>query len=312
MDTKFTLQIPLRIRHILRILITGGTLTALTLYIHHTFYSGHYSPQFMITIVYSIIFYFFANWYLRRFLKEKAKRKVEEQKNVLLQHYTYELEQQYLTVDKVMVKHLDTLSTLSRYLEEDNLVRLKDYYQSITNSFAPIPQNTLQSLDKIKIPEIKSILAVKLMEVKHLNIVTSLEIDKVITVISSKSYPVVRMLGIILNNAIESLEALRLDEVKDEKVNKGKLSIGCFTFDEGVYFLVENTCHKDIPPLHQLFKEGFSTKGDGRGLGLANFMEISAKHPEITTRTIIKDRIFSQQIIITNTRLIPGSKRVMF
>ncbi|WP_311736327.1 GHKL domain-containing protein [Lactiplantibacillus plantarum] len=51
-------------------------------------------------------------------------------------------------------------------------------------------------------------------------------------------------------------------------------------------------------PLWQLKKAGCSTKGDNRGLGLANLQEIIDKYPRVILETTYTNVVFLQKIII--------------
>ena len=130
----------------------------------------------------------------------------------------------------------------------------------------------------------------KLMVAQNLDIDTTFEADGEIAHIPVDSVALVRMLGIILDNAIEELETL----------GQGKLLVACFKTEESVTFVVQNTCRPNIPQLHQLEQAGFSTKGEGRGLGLSNLAEITNSYPEIALWTSIKDGNFIQKLTVGN------------
>ena len=51
-----------------------------------------------------------------------------------------------------------------------------------------------------------------------------------------------------------------------------------------------------------LFKQGFSTKGENRGLGLSNLKEIIDKYKNVTLDTFIKNELFFQEITIKNRK----------
>ena len=61
--------------------------------------------------------------------------------------------------------------------------------------------------------------------------------------------------------------------------------------------LVVNDCHHDVKPLLILQKEGFSSKGDDRGFGLANLITLQ-KQTNILVNTTVSDNRFTQEIII--------------
>ncbi len=54
----------------------------------------------------------------------------------------------------------------------------------------------------------------------------------------------------------------------------------------------------DTPILSKIFEKGYSTKGDGRGLGLYHLRQIMEKHNNTLINTVIKDNEFIQALII--------------
>lgn len=68
-----------------------------------------------------------------------------------------------------------------------------------------------------------------------------------------------RIIGIIVDNAIEA----------SENLEEPLINIAFIDNEEAVTFIVMNKCSDDIPKIHELFEQGFSTKGDNRGLGLS-------------------------------------------
>ncbi|EXM91763.1 hypothetical protein W324_02313 [Staphylococcus aureus DAR5851] len=56
----------------------------------------------------------------------------------------------------------------------------------------------------------------------------------------------------------------------------------------------------DIPRIHELFQESFSTKGEGRGLGLSTLKEIADNADNVLLDTIIENGFFIQKVEIIN------------
>ncbi len=59
-----------------------------------------------------------------------------------------------------------------------------------------------------------------------------------------------------------------------------------------------NKCKDSIPRVHELFEEGFSTKGDNRGLGLSTLKEITDNNDNVLLDTVIENGFFIQKIEI--------------
>ena len=128
----------------------------------------------------------------------------------------------------------------------------------------------IQLLSKNDEPLISGFLYIKLNEAERIGIDVKCElmINKIgnIDLVGD----IIKILGILIDNAIESLNdddiAEKKMEIKVEYTKKVSIHVG--------------NVSRYIPRSDsiQFFKKGFSTKGEGRGLGLANVMEISDKH----------------------------------
>jgi len=222
-------------------------------------------------------------------IRSNLHEKEAEQQN--LQYYINEIENQQAAMRKFKHDYQNILFSLHAFIEEKDLEGLEHYYTNkIKLASEVITKNdfALESLSKIKVREIKGILAAKLMMAQNLGINTRFETDGEIDAIPTDSVSLVRMLGIILDNAIEELETL----------GEGNLDVGCFTQGNTVTFVVQNTCRPDIQTLFILGQAGFSTKGEGRGLGLTNLSDIAKNEPNINLRTTIKKGVFFQKLII--------------
>jgi two-component system sensor histidine kinase AgrC len=80
---------------------------------------------------------------------------------------------------------------------------------------------------------------------------------------------VCRAAGILVENAI--------DELLTGGYERKLLEFGIILSTGNVAMICTNTC-KNPPPIEEIFKENFSTKGTGRGLGLFNLKQICKKN----------------------------------
>ena len=250
-------------------------------------YFGAYFFTFLLSAaLYFLAFHFYEKEKLK---KEIARRREREEK--FLQHYTEEVERQYLNTRKFQHDYRNILLSIKNYLDEDDLIGLKDYYTNkIVMASEGIVHNSflLENLDKIKVREVKSLLVAKLMLVQDHIITTTFEANEDIHHFPVDSVSLVRMLGIILDNAIEALE----------HINKGNLSIGCFKTKDSICFIVLNTVPPNLPPLYQLREQGFSTKGKNRGFGMSNLSEMVASLPNVVLETEIEEGNFIHKLIM--------------
>ena len=222
------------------------------------------------------------------------KRVIEQEKKeqYALQIYTEELEKQHASIRKFQHDYQNILLSMRGYFEEGDFPGLKEYfYSKIEAESEVITKNhfALRHLDKIKAREIKSLLATKLSLAQRIPAEVSFEANETIDDFRIDSVKLVRMLGILLDNAIEALA----------EIENGNLFVGCFRWKAGIYFIIQNTSPPDMPPFHAIWEPGFSTKGKGRGQGLSNLLECVASLPAVMLQTNITDGNFVQKLTIT-------------
>ena len=223
--------------------------------------------------------------------RTKYELKSQQDAQAHLQHYTGEIEQQYTAMQKFKHDSQNILSSLGLFIQEGDMEGMTQYYKTMVSHSLEMTTKSnvaLGGLRHIHIREIKAILASKLMYAQSLGIDLGFEVDGDINNIYIDSVTLVRMLGIILDNAIEELETL----------GAGKMVVACFSVAGSVTFVVQNTCRTDMPPFLSLQQVGFSTKGEGRGFGLDNLSELASKYPNVTLCTDIANGNFIQKLII--------------
>ena len=226
-----------------------------------------------------------------RFINTKHEHQRKDDAYQGLQYYTNELEQHQTAVRNFEHDYRNILSSLDSFIEEDDFAGLKQYYTSKIKVISEtITHNhfALEALNKIKIREIKGVLSSKLILAQSEGIDAIIETDGEIDHIPIDTVALVRMLGIIMDNAIEELVSL----------GHGILRVGCFKEDGEVLFIVQNTCRPDMPSLRELRQSGFSSKGKHRGLGLNNLFELSNSIPNLILDTNIVENSFIQRMTI--------------
>lgn len=210
----------------------------------------------------------------------------------LMVKYAEEIKKQSLEIRKFRHDYINILSSIEYYLTENKIDELKDFYHNnVSQTKSLFKKNILHldNLEKISSIEIRSILTTKLISAQEKNIDVQIEVnDPIPNEININPIILIRILGILLDNSIEELETL------DEK----KLLVGSFLFNGDIIFIIQNNARDDIEPLHQLKKEGFSTKGNQHGLGLTNVSELLLQEPQLLLETKILPNKFIQKLTI--------------
>lgn len=98
------------------------------------------------------------------------------------------------------------------------------------------------------------------------------------------------IVGIFLDNAIE-------ESIKATK----SISIVLYKSESCIELSISNSCQK-TPDIQAIYAEGYSTKGENRGMGLAIARKILEKYKNILHRTSYEDNIFTQTLEISEEK----------
>lgn len=198
-------------------------------------------------------------WFLYRNIQQKQEAKHMLRQYEHLQTYTEEVEKLYASMRSFKHEYINLLSTLSGYIEKNDMAQLKEYFR---NEILPLSQAFAESdtrlglLSHIEILELKNLLSSKLIYAIELGIHVELELTDTIRDIPMKRVDLIRVMGIFLDNAIDA--ALKSDE---------KLVQLCFLNTEDcVIIILRNSSPPPQIPLPKLADWGVSSKGSQRGL----------------------------------------------
>ncbi len=242
--------------------------------------------MFVITLVFvvtlgGISIYIFSN---NQKLAFATREKVIEQR--AMQLYIDEISKQNEEINQFRHDYLNILSSLESYLEEGDLQALTVYYQQTiqpTRTLFLENASKLSALQKIDHPAIRGIFMTKLLLAQEKGISVHLEMTgKIIFPNHVFDLNLIRILGILLDNAIEEVDAL----------GKGELAVAFFQEKDVLVILIQNTVRNPVEPLYQLKKQGFSTKGKGRGHGLSTVDELMSQTSDLLLETTISQHLF--------------------
>lgn len=147
------------------------------------------------------------------------------------------------------------------------------------------------NLKDIKYSPLKSLLYYYIMNALKQKIEIKLTVLGTVEGINMTDLEFSRILGIIFENATES--AIEAEEKKiDIYIEKlgGKLNIA-----------IGNTFKEEINAVENLFRKGFSTKGENRGMGLYILRSIIDKNPGLELKTYIQEECFIQDLYLNTT-----------
>ena len=215
-----------------------------------------------------------------------------DKENKQLKEYTDMLEKISSDLRKFKHDYVNILYTLGDFINNENIQDLKKYYN---DELLPESKNIVTSdkhitlLRNIKITPLKALISSKLLAAQSEGIEINAEVLEEINYISIKTIDICRIIGIFLDNAIESAITCK----------KKFIHFAMIKMPDNVIILILNSCPKNIPPIHQLYAKNFSTKGPNRGIGLTSVKElIDTSYDNILLNTTASSGTFKQELII--------------
>lgn len=226
-----------------------------------------------------------------RGITKEAELKSKQINFEVLQNYTTKIEGMYSDMRAFKHDYANIISSMIGYIDEEDMTGLKKhFYENILPLNKKIGKNDSEigRLSQIKVPEVKGLLSLKLIRAQEMGIEVFIDIKEPIEQISMNIIDLTRVLGILLDNAIEASEECVLP----------KIEIGFIKDNQSLIIVICNRYKGDIPSLDKLYKKGYSTKGANRGIGLTSLREIINKYESIYLDTLIENGEFTQTIII--------------
>ncbi|WP_164506065.1 GHKL domain-containing protein [Companilactobacillus insicii] len=177
-------------------------------------------------------------------------------------------------------------SFTSRIPELDETINKFDDYSS--DYFKGQFLNQYKDLRNVENSYLKSLLISKFHTISLNETKCTFECRNKINNSSINIFDLIRLLGISIDNAIESTKGQ----------SNGEINISIVKENNQLLFLINNTS-SSTESVHKLVSEGYSTKKGHSGLGLSNIQEIKKKYPDnIISKYEKSDKWFKLELII--------------
>jgi len=189
-----------------------------------------------------------------------------------LADYTKALETGYNEMRKFRHDHLNLLNGFAGFIDGGNQEGIKEYLQKnldVAEKSLKVLDKNVETLQVINIPELKGLLAVKFAQAQSMGIEVAIDIARPVENIPLERTDLCRIVGIMLENAVEEI-------VGNEEHERKLLEFGIILNEGNIAIICANTC-KNPPLVEEIFNEDYSTKGENRGLGLYNLKQICKK-----------------------------------
>lgn len=182
------------------------------------------------------------------------------------------------------------VTTIGGYINTDDMEGLKKYYAQLEQDCEKVNNLYLLNPDSINNPGIYNLLTSKYNEAIEKDIDISIYFLMDLNELHMKIYEFGRILGILLDNAIEAAEnseekIIKISFRREEKNMRNVISI------ENSY------SNKDVDTEH-IFNKGVSEKENHPGIGLWEVRKILSKNNNVNLFTTKTETLFKQQLEI--------------
>lgn len=235
-----------------------------------------------------LLIFFAMNSHKVQIEKEIAlKQKKFEQKH--LQTYTDEIVELYNEIRGFRHDYAGMLVSMQMAIDSGDLQEINRIYNEVlvkANQKLRSEKYTYFDLNNIEDSALRSLIAQSIVYARKNDVEFTLEVKDIITRLSIDLLDLVRIMSILLNNAVEGAADSYLKQME----------VAVIKMDFETVIVIQNSCKITMTPSEDLFALGFSTKGRNRGLGLNNVKEILDKYDNIILETEMEDNTFRQII----------------
>lgn len=182
------------------------------------------------------------------------------------------------------------IQALGGYIQAKDMDGLEKYYSQLLKDCQEVTNLSGLNQESINNPAIYSLLASKYYLATEKGIEFDLDIFMDLNSIDMKIYEFCRILGILLDNAIQATQECEEKQitVTIRKDNRCKRQL----------LIVENTYKEKDIDTEKIFEKGYSTKEGNTGLGLWEVRQILLKNTNLNLFTSKDDKYFKQQLEI--------------
>ncbi len=232
---------------------------------------------------------------MRRSYLEQIQTEAKQKAMQDLQDYTRNLEAMYTSLRSFKHDYVNILLSLSGYIEDGDMDRLKDFFESKifpTKNLITGEDYKLNQLSNISVLEIKSLLSAKMIYAHESGIDITIDIPDKVESFLIDTVDLARILGIFLDNAIEATL----------KTEQPQIGLNIIQNKTGVSIIISNRFLDNGVMLHKLKQKGFSTKIGHQGIGLWNAQKIISSYDNVLLETTMKCDYFTQHIELTDRK----------
>ena len=182
------------------------------------------------------------------------------------------------------------VTTIGGYINTNDMEGLKNYYSQLEEDCSRVNNLYILNPDNINNPGVYNLLTTKYNEAEEKGIKVTLTVLLDLNDLHMKIYEFARILGILLDNAIDAAaecdsKVLNIVFRNEAKNNRNII-------------LIENTYKDKDVDINHIFNKGVTGKENHTGLGLWEVKQILKKNNNVNLYTTKNEQYFSQQLEI--------------
>ncbi|MBL1231045.1 GHKL domain-containing protein [Enterococcus sp. BWB1-3] len=222
--------------------------------------------------------------------REQYEQQLKRKELVYLKKYTDSLEKDQEKFAKFRHDYKNLLLSLKEIANQnhDSLLEKEIKELEIYSNYYLTNKFEYRYLKNIKNDYLKSLFIAKLYQANNNKICCKFECPSTIVEVPVPIFDCIRVLGIILDNAIEAST-----ESQDRE-----LSLAIYRDDKQIEISISNSCKELLLSIDTLMKKGITTKKGHQGLGLSSIEEINKKNPNMFVNYQNDPYQFATQVIL--------------
>lgn len=213
-----------------------------------------------------------------------------------LKEYMDQIEELNQSLHTFRHDYVNVMMSMAGYIETEDLDGLRKYFE---REVYPLGRQlykenyAISCLHNLAVVELKSLISVKVNYAMELHVKVDIDISDKIDTISMKTIDLIRIIGILLDNAIEA----------SQECSSPAISLGIVKSGRCIVFIVKNTYIKKQIDYSRLGSLGISSKGELRGNGLFIVKSMIERYNYVTLDTEYDDESFTQCLEICGEAL---------
>lgn len=225
----------------------------------------------------------------------RYKLKLQQQESENFKNYVSAVEQINNDMQKFRHDYINILLSMRGYILEKDYDGLEHFFNEGIMKFENktlLSATVLKNLNKVKDNALKGLIFNKFVFAIEQNIDISLQIADEINISNNKANNIIdliRIIGILLDNAIENSLG-----------NEYKIKVAFIEKNNNFFFIICNQVDTKTFEIGKVFNENYSSKGEGRGLGLTTVKQIVQNSSNLSMDYWLEDNWFNIEIFIEN------------